>query len=118
MADDSHEQLVEQLQRTPGQEWVDAYFDLAATLVDATGLSNDDPWLVTSLPRKGTLPVTVNNRYVLVGLRGGDDRVEFIFPSDRPGVEQYRERADRDGRFWAIYDEPEHRRPWFLAFDG
>lgn len=118
MADDSHEQLVEQLRRAPGLEWVEAYFDLVATLVDATALSNDDPRLVMSLPAKGTLPVTVNNRYVLVGFRGGDDRTEFIFPADRTGVEQYRERADRDGRFRAIYDEPEHRRPRFLAFDG
>ena len=117
MGKDTHTQLVSQLERAPSKEWAEAYFNLAEALIDATNLSNDDPRLVMSLPRKGTLPITINNRYVLVGLRGGENRTEFIFPANRTGVEQYRKRADRAGRFRAIYDEPEHRRPWFLAFD-
>ncbi len=60
------EQLVERVKFTPSREWIDHYFDLMKLLLETTGLTNDDQRLVTSMPQgKKSLPVSINNRYVL-----------------------------------------------------
>ncbi len=114
----NHEKLVETVNNAPTLRWIESYFELAEDLVSETGLSSDDPRLVMSLPRSGTLPVTVNNRYVLTAFRNGDSITEFILPANQGGVHTYVNQADRDGRFRAIYDEDESNRPWFVKYDG
>jgi 5-methylcytosine-specific restriction protein A len=66
--------LVERLRLAPDREWIDGYLDLIKLLIEATGLSNDDPRVVTSIPKKREwfLPVSVNNRYILAPLRRKD----------------------------------------------
>jgi hypothetical protein len=60
-----------------------------------------------SLPINGTLPVTINNRYVLVAFRGGRTRTEFILPGNHGEVHKYRSEADRAGRFKSVSIESE-----------
>ncbi len=115
---ENHERLVETVSRAPNRRWIESYFELAEALLSETNLRSDDPRLVMSLPRKGTLPVTVNNRYVLVAFRGGESSTEFILPANQGGVHKYVNQAARDGRFNAIYDEDESDRPWFVRFEG
>lgn len=116
-SEDGHEKLVERVSKAYGSDWIDSYFDLLDDLISATGLPNDDPRLVTSLPQKGTIPVTINNRYVLVAFRGKDNRTEFIIPPDSHRLDVYTNRADYSGRFNSIYGEDESEAPWFIGFD-
>ncbi|WP_139246785.1 hypothetical protein [Halogranum amylolyticum] len=87
-------------------------------MLSETSLTSDDPRLVMSLPAKRTLPVTVNNRYVLHPFRKEQSRTEFILPANQGSVNKYLKEADRKGRFDAIYNEDESQRPWFVGFDG
>ena len=65
----SHDKLVEWVSKSYTSQWINRYFDLLEDLISATGLSNGDPRLVTSLPQDGRIPVSINNRYVLVAMR-------------------------------------------------
>lgn len=114
----NHERLVDTVSRAPDRQWAESYFELGSDLISETGLGSDDPRLVMSLPRKGTLPITVNNRYVLVAFRDGKSGTEFILPGDQGGVHQYLSRSANKIRFNAIYDEHESKRPWLVRFDG
>lgn len=114
---ENHKKLVETASRAPDRQWIESYFELVEALISETGLRSDDPRLVMSLPRNGTIPVTVNNRYVLVAFRGGNSSTEFILPSNQGGVHKYVRRAARDVRFKSIYDEDESDRPWLLRYD-
>lgn len=114
----THEELVHQAAGAPSPEWAYSYFKLADVLLSETVLSNEDPRLLMSLPQAGALPITVNNRYVLVAFRDKRSRTEFILPSDTPEVEAYVEEADYSERFDPIYDEDESETPWFVGFDG
>lgn len=113
-----HDRLVEAVSKSPSAEWIKSYFDAAELLLSETELTSDDPRLVMSLPAKGTLPVTVSNRYVLVAFRKGNSKIESILPADGSGVDNYLKRADRTGRFNSIYDEDESKRPYFVRFGG
>lgn len=118
MAEDSRARLVETVSSAPSPEWINYYFDLVEHLLSETDLTSNDPRLVTSLPQKGSLPITVNNRYALVAFREEDSRTEFILPPDVEGVDAYLNQTARKVRFNAIYDEEEMKRPWFVGFDG
>ncbi|WP_435347433.1 hypothetical protein [Haloarchaeobius sp. HRN-SO-5] len=118
MYGDNKSRLVENLGNAPSSEWVDSYLNLVDSLLSGTNLTRHDPRLVMSLPKEGTLPVTVNNRYVLTPFREERSRTEFILPANRGAVDEYLNEADRTGRFDAIYDEEESNRPWFVGFDG
>lgn len=115
---ENHEKLVETVSRAPSRGWIESYFELVEAIISETGLRSDDPRLVMSLPGKGTLPVTVNNRYVLVAFRGGESSTEFILTGNQGGVNPYLNKSDNKGRFNAIYDEDESKRPWFVRFEG
>lgn len=114
---ESHAELVQRVSKAPSPEWIFSYFKLVDGVLSETGLTNDDPRLLMSIPQAGTLPVTVNNRYVLVAFRGESSRTEFILPPTEKS-EPYIEQADYTGRFDSIYDEDESDRPWFVGFDG
>jgi hypothetical protein len=116
--EESHAKLVQRVNKAPSPEWACSYFRLVDELLSETGLTNDDPRLLTSIPQAGTLPVTVNNRYALVAFRGERSRTEFIFPSDAEGTDSYIQRADYTGRFDPLYGESESDTPWFVGFDG
>lgn len=115
--EERHAELVQRVSKAPSSEWIYSYFKLVDRVLSETGLTNDDPQLLMSIPQAGTLPVTVNNRYVLVAFRGELSRTEFILPPTDKS-EPYIEQADYTGRFDSIYDEDESDRPWFVGFDG
>lgn len=116
--EESHAELVQRISKAPSPEWAYSYFKLVDELLSETGLTDDDPRLLISIPQAGTLPVTVNNRYALVAFRGERSRTEFIFPPDAEETDSYLEQADYTGRFNPLYDESESETPWFVGFDG
>ncbi len=59
------DRLKKTIRQAPEKEWIDGYFELVKELIEFTGLSRDDPRLVLSMPKNGTLPVTVGQRYAL-----------------------------------------------------
>jgi len=74
------EQLVERVKFAPSREWIDGYLDLMKLLLEATGLTSDDPRLVTSMPQsKWSLPVSINNRYVLAPWKQDDFGIGIIY---------------------------------------
>lgn len=116
--EESHADLVQRVSKAPSPEWIHSFFKLAGDLLSVTGLSNDDPRLLMSLPQAGTIPITVNNRYTLVAFRGVQSRTEFILPSNMEEADAIVDRADYAGRFDPIYSEAESDAPWFVGFDG
>lgn len=115
---ESHNDLIERVENTPSPEWIYSFFDLVEKLLSDTELDNEDPRLVMSLPQKGHMPVSINNRYVLVASREKSNRTEFIISNDADNLDEYIDKADYTGRFNAIYDEDKTERPWYLGFDG
>jgi len=134
---ESHTKLVQRVSKAPSSEWIDAYFDLLDDLISATGLSNDDPRLVVSLPQDGRIPVSINNRYVLVAMRraGSAGRGEYR-DSYRELVEEHSERAtvgfilgaeaedkylksaDYYFPFYSFSDEKETETPHYVEYIG
>ena len=45
------ERLVERVKFAPSREWINGYFELMRLLFEVTGLTNEDPRLVTSMPQ-------------------------------------------------------------------
>ena len=66
---DAENDLVERLRQAPDRAWAEGYLNLAKRLVEDTGLDENDPRLVMSLPQGKSLPVTINRRYVLTAFR-------------------------------------------------
>jgi hypothetical protein len=72
MADE--DSFIEHLYLTQDRTWLEKYFDLIAEIIDISKLSSGDPRLVTSVVRNNAyLPVTINNRYVLVASKNSDE---------------------------------------------
>jgi len=134
---ESHTKLVQRASKAPSPEWIDSYFDLLDDLISATGLSNDDPRLVVSLPQDGRIPVSINNRYVLVAMRraGSAGRGEyrdsytelveehteratvgFILGADAES--EYIDRADYYFPFYSFSDEKETDTPHYVEYIG
>jgi len=114
------EQLIERVRSAPSREWIDGYFDLMQLLLEATGLTNDDPRLVTSIPLSTWfLPVSINNRYVLAPQKKRDGFVigiiygpEFeLLPELKASVESY-------GRFKPLRGESVMDVPFFIRIDN
>lgn len=76
----SHDVLLARIRCCPSRQWITDYFDLACEIIQDFEIASDDPRLVTSIPKGGALPITINQRYVLRGSRNG--RVGLIMPSD------------------------------------
>jgi hypothetical protein len=137
--EDSHTKLVERVSNAPGPDWIDSYFDLLDDLISVTGLSDDDPRLVTSLPQDSRIPVSINNRYVLVAMRraGSEGRGEyrgdynervqehnrwattgFILGSDANDVDELVELADYHFPFDPLSGEDETDTPHYVEYIG
>jgi hypothetical protein len=136
---DSHTKLVKRVSNAPDPEWIDSYFDLLDDLISVTGLSDDDPRLVTSLPQDSRIPVSINNRYVLVAMRraGSEGRGEyrrdynervqehnrwattgFILGSDVDNIDELVELADYHFPFDPLSGEDESDTPHYVEYIG
>jgi len=99
---DSHQRLIESIRKTaPDRVWINDYFDLAKEIIEFTGLESDDPRLVMSITKKGKIPITINQRYVLRYER--DRGIGLIMPLDY-GPQNY----DKD-RFIRAYDDGDEK---------
>lgn len=69
---ESHERLIECIKLMPNRDWINSYFDFAKELIEFTGLTNDDPRLVMSITRNAKIPISINQRYVLMPYYNGN----------------------------------------------
>lgn len=81
---DAHLLLIERVKRAPDREWINGYFDLMKRVINATGLTNEDPRLVTSIRKgKGLFPMSINNRWVLSPCKeNGEWYIRIIYGSE------------------------------------
>jgi hypothetical protein len=136
--EESYEKFVEWVSKAYTPQWIDRYFDLLNDLISITGLSNDDPRLVTSLPQDGRIPVSINNRYVLVAMRPAgsathgryrddyEERVQeyskwattgFILGPDTDNIEELIEMADFYFPF-KTHSEGDGEPPYYVEYVG
>lgn len=73
-----HDVLLARIRSCPGRQWVSDYFDLVGEIIRAFEIANGDPRLVMSMPKGGSLPIIINQRYVIRGPRSG--KVGLIMP--------------------------------------
>ena len=105
-SENEYEELVERVERSPSREWIDRHFDLIAELLDITGLTDDDPILVMSIPKSGGIHVTINHRYVLTMMRTARNRTEFILSNETENLDHHITQSVEDYRFENHDDEP------------
>ena len=61
------ESFVDHLRLCADRNWMKKYFNLIAEIISITGLRSDDPRIVSSIVTNNAyIPITINNRYVLV----------------------------------------------------
>lgn len=109
---DAHKRLVECVKFAPSREWINDYFELLRGLISFTGLSNDDPRLVLSIPKDKVLPVTINRRYVLAAYPHGNTM--FIFGSQLARIPELINRSNRYGQFNPFSGETEEDTPYLI----
>jgi hypothetical protein len=110
------EQLIKRVKFAPSCEWIEGYFDLMKLLLETTGLSNDDPRLVTSIPQSDwLLPVSVNNRYVLAPRKQDGFAVGIIYGPEFELKPHLQTQAISDWRFSPLPGEGIDT-PFFIRF--
>ncbi len=75
---ESHKRLIECIKLTLNRNWINDYLDLAKELIEFTGLAGDDPRLVMSITKSEKIPITINQRYVLMPYYNGN--IGLIMP--------------------------------------
>jgi hypothetical protein len=112
--EDGHQRLVERVSLAPDREWINGYFDLLKELLTFTGLKNDDPRLVLSIPKGKILPVTINRRYVLAASFSGIPVTGFIFGEQFRRIPELHSKKARPWRFRPFAGESEEETPYFI----
>jgi hypothetical protein len=96
---ESHDDLVKVVKAGPSGEWANRFLDVAADLIDITGVTRDDDQLVMSIRTdQKALPVTIGMRYCWKGYFA-DRMIGAIFPDGSRAVDELRERARYVGQF-------------------
>ena len=116
---DLHKQLVERLRLSPNREWINNYLNLIKEVLDVTGFTNQDPRLVTSIPKSSPwfLPVSVNHRYVLAPCRRNNDFVVgIIYGPEFEHIPELQAKTVYYGRFNPLSGENKKDAPFFLRF--
>jgi hypothetical protein len=75
---ESHKHLIECIKLIPNRNWINEYFDLAREMIEFIGLTSEDPRLVMSITGKREIPISINQRYVLMPYHNGN--VGLIMP--------------------------------------
>ena len=114
------EQLIERVKFAPSREWINGYFDLMKILLETTGLTNDDPRLVTSIPQSDWfLPVSINNRYVLAPRRTRERvLIGIIYGPEFEILSELQDKAVSYGRFKPLRGESIMDVPFFVRFEN
>jgi hypothetical protein len=116
--------LIERLSElAPDRQWAENYLDLVQELVEVAGLSNDDPRLAMTIPkRKVELPVNINKRYILFAFRAADGTpaLQLILPASmREGVTSHPAFIEYGYQFKAWpRGEAEAGAPFLATFDS
>lgn len=110
-----HRRLVERVGKAPSRDWINQHFDLFEELLAVTGLSEDDPILVASIPQSGGIHITINNRYVLTPMRTARSQASFILSDDTDGLDELISQATKYEPFSNANNEPA---PHLLTFDN
>jgi hypothetical protein len=112
---DAHRRLVKRVEKAPSRDWINQHFDLFEQLLAVTGLTEDDPILVASVPKSGGIHITINNRYVLAMMRPTRSQTGFILSDYTDGLDELISQTTKHERFSDTNDEPS---PHLLAFDN
>ncbi len=102
------------------QEWMCTYFDLMKYVLTVTGLENDDPRLVMSLPfsKKWYLPITINHRYVIALQKQMQQLfVGLIFNSSATPEIDHHHDSKLCGQYKKLRNEHSEP-PYFLRFNS
>ncbi|WP_435077551.1 phospholipase D-like domain-containing protein [Halococcus sp. AFM35] len=114
--EDAHRRLIKRVGKAPNRGWINQHFDLFEELLSVTGLTEDDPILVASIPKSGGIHITINNRYVLTMMRPTRSQTSFILSDDTEDLDELISQTTKHERFSDTNDEPS---PHLLAFgDG
>lgn len=116
--EESHEALVRRVQLAPSREWADSFFDLLNDLIGATGLSEDDAELVTAIPQKKRISISINRRMVLGAFFSGEPKTGFIIGEEAEYLDELIERADGYLDFSANTGEDEEKTPHWVEYEG
>ena len=119
----NHDQFVQLIRTAPSVEWISDYFDLMNVLIGSLGLQNGDPRLVTSIPqsKKWFLPVTINNRYVLVAEKHeGEIYIAIIFGPVYEAMSELKASTTISWHFspLTLYGENIAEVPYFIRFSN
>lgn len=114
--EDAVDLLIERIKITPNRQWINSYFELMKTILEATGLTSDDPRLVTSIPSgRWFLPMTINNRYILApSKKRGSFIIGVIFGPEYEMLPEVQAETISDGQFNPLRGENFLETPYFL----
>lgn len=113
--EDAHRRLVERVGKARSRSWIDQHFDLFEELLSVTGLNEDDPILVASIPKSGGIRITINNRWVLTMMRATRNSTTFILSDDTENLDDLISRSMKYEAFSNVNDKPA---PHLLTFDN
>ncbi|ELZ94588.1 phospholipase D-like domain-containing protein [Haloferax sulfurifontis] len=116
--DDGHRALVNRVQLAPSREWADSFFDLLSDLIAATGLTEDDSELVTAIPQKKRISISINRRMVLGAFFTGKAKTGFIIGEETENLDELIEKADGYLDFSANTGEDEEKTPHWVEYEG
>lgn len=116
--EEGHEALVSRIQLAPSREWANAFFGLLNDLIGATGLSEDDAELVTAVPQKKRISISINRRMVLGAFFSGEPKTGFIIGEEAENVDELIEKADGYLDYSANTGEDEEKTPHWVEYGG
>lgn len=116
--EDAHKTLVHRVQQAPSRGWAIDMFGLLADLIAATGLTEDDARLVTSIAQDDRIVVSINNRYVFGSLFSDEPTTGFIIGGDAENVDELIETADGHMAYSALPGEATNKTPHWVEFTG
>jgi len=116
--EEGHRPLVSRVQLAPSREWANAFFGLLSDLIGATGLSEDDAELVTAIPQKKRISISINRRMVLGAFFSGEPKTGFIIGEEAENVDKLIENADGYLDYSANTGEDEEKTPHWVEYEG
>jgi len=116
--EEDHEALVSRVQLAPSREWANAFFGLLSDLIGTTGLSEDDAELVTAIPQKKRISISINRRMVLGAFFSGEPKTGFIIGEEAENVDKLIENADGYVDYSANTGEDEEKTPHWVEYEG
>ncbi|RDZ52967.1 hypothetical protein C5C07_14555 [Haloferax sp. Atlit-4N] len=116
--EEGHRALVKRVQLAPSRKWANSFFDLLSDLIAATGLSEDDAELVTAIPQKKRISISINRRMVLGAFFTGEAKTGFIIGEETESLDELIEKADGYLDFSANAGEDEEKTPHWVEYEG